>query len=139
MQDITPAAVQRNSRTLLFRVTKDGVPFELDEAQAIFVMKTDITALDSEAVLIKRTEDYPGGEGDNDQVLFVSLSPPYGGDNILWGVNVFLTSEDLSTALTPGQYYVQLDIVTFTDDTETDRFTAVQGYLTIEATGISSI
>lgn len=136
--DLYPPITQRNSRTLLFRIKKDKVPFPLDGCKAIFVLKPTLETPDTDpSVLVKRSSAYPGGPGDDSEIEFVLLPPPNNqGTSIRWGLKVYLKPADAPVTLAPGQYYVQADIITVGD---VDRFSPVKGFLTIEETGIQTL
>lgn len=136
--------MQRSSRTLRFRISKDGVPFDLNGSQAIFVMKprmrTDETfPEDGESVVIKRTVGYPNGPGGGwpvGEINYVLLPPPNGGTPLLWGMDIVLKPADITTDVAPGQYFIQIDIIPVDP---TDRFPAVQGNIDIKPTGIKEL
>lgn len=134
---IYPPITQRTSRPLLFKIKKDKALFILDGSKAIFVMKPTPETPDTDpGVIVKRSAAYPGGPGDNSEIEFVELPPPNGGMPVRWGLKVILKPTDFPVDLTPGEYYIQVDVIPVDP---TDRFAPVKGFLTVEATGIQTL
>ena len=136
----SPAIIQRTSRELLFKIRKDKALYILDGSHAIFVLKDKLETPDTEALLVKRSSAWPGpsgNPGDDSEIEYVDLPPPNGGDDVTWGLKVKILAEDLGVAFTPGEYFIQIDVIP--PSPADQRFTPVQGFITVKETGIQTL
>lgn len=135
----SPAIIQRTSRELLFKIKRDKALYILDGSHAIFVMKDKLGTPDTESLLVKRSAAWPGGgaPGDDSEIEYVALPPPNGGDPVNWGLKVKILAEEIGTAFPKGEYFIQVDIIP--PSPADQRFTAVQGFITVRETGIQTL
>lgn len=130
-QTVDIVLIQRNSRTLRFRVyDSTGTPFPLTGFDAVFMVKPTLSLPDTQAVIIKKSV---GAGGGIDQIEFEELPPPGGGTPVLYGIRVYLKSAD--TNIDVGEYVYQLDVLNLTTG---DRYTTKQGLLRADETLIKT-